>query len=168
VEPLEPVRRTRTTDSPEATRALGATLGEVLREGDFVGLSGQLGAGKTVFARGVAEGAGVDGADVSSPSYSIVQTYRGRITLHHADLYRLQGEDDLYATGYHELLSGPGALLVEWFDRIPGAVPEDALLIHLELVGLEGRRLSVAARGPVSEATLVRWEQRLPDGTGGR
>lgn len=152
------MRRTRDSASPEATQALGVALGLALREGDFVGLKGQLGAGKTLLARGVAAGAGVDPADVSSPTYSIVQPYRGRVlTLHHADLYRLQGEDDLYATGYHELLEGPGALLVEWYDQVPGAVPEDALRVELTVLGPDARRLTAEASGPRSEALLARW-----------
>ena len=151
------MRRVRDSTSPEVTQALGVGLGAALREGDFVGLRGQLGAGKTQLARGIAAGAGVDPADVSSPTYSIVQPYRGRLTLHHADLYRLRDEDDLYATGYHELLEGPGAVVVEWFDQVPGAVPDDALLLHLEVLGPELRRLTAEARGPSSEALLARW-----------
>jgi tRNA threonylcarbamoyladenosine biosynthesis protein TsaE len=157
VEPLGPVKRTLVTASPEATFATGVALGAALQSGDFVGLQGRLGAGKTLLARGVAQGAGVDPADVSSPSYSIVQSYQGRLCLHHADLYRLRDEADLYATGYHELLEGPGALLVEWFDQVPGAAPDDALVVRLEVLSAEARRLVVEARGPRSEALLRRW-----------
>jgi tRNA threonylcarbamoyladenosine biosynthesis protein TsaE len=151
------VIRTFLSGSAEATLALGMALGTALREGDFVGLQGQLGAGKTVLARGVAQGAGVDVADVSSPTYSIVQSYRGRLTLHHADLYRLQGEDDLYATGYHELLGGSGAVLVEWFDQVPGSVPEGALLVRLEALSADARRLTAQAQAEPGLALLERW-----------
>ena len=149
--------------SPAATRSLGVALGEALRPGDFVALGGPLGAGKTALARGVAEGAGVDPADVSSPTYSIVQSYPGRaLRLHHADLYRLRGEDDLYATGYHELLEQPGAaVLVEWFDQVPGAVPEDALLVRLAPAGEAERELELEATGPGARALLERWLSRL-------
>jgi tRNA threonylcarbamoyladenosine biosynthesis protein TsaE len=145
------------TTSPEETFELGRRLGEALRPHDFVGLSGQLGAGKTLFSRGVALGAGVDVDDVSSPTYSIVQSYRGRVTLHHADLYRLRSEDELYATGYFDLLETDGACLVEWVDQVPGAAPGDALRVGLEWLAPERRRLVAQSSGPRSDALLERW-----------
>jgi tRNA threonylcarbamoyladenosine biosynthesis protein TsaE len=69
--------------------------------------------------------------EVSSPSFAIVATYRGRLPVHHADLYRIADEDELYATGFFDLLGGEGAVLVEWADRIPGALPEERLEIRL-------------------------------------
>lgn len=145
------------TASPDETFALGKRLGEALLPRDFVGLSGQLGAGKTLFSRGVADGAGVPLDDVSSPTYSIVQSYRGRVTLHHADLYRLTSEDDLYATGYFDLLETDGAWLVEWIDHVTSAAPDDALRLTLEVIEPERRRVHVKSTGPASDALLVRW-----------
>lgn len=147
-----------TLDSPEATAALGRALGASLLDGDFVGLTGQLGAGKTLFARAVAEGAGVDTDDVSSPTYSIVQSYRGRVLLHHADLYRLTSETDLYSTGYFDLLEDEGAFLVEWIDHIPAAAPEDFLKIVIEVPSPETRVFALTTSGPKSEALLRRLE----------
>ena len=147
----------------DATFALGRALGAVLQSGDFVGLTGQLGAGKTLFSRGVAEGAGVPLEDVSSPTYSIIQSYRGRLTLHHADFYRLTGEADLFSTGFHDLLEGEGAFLVEWVDQIPGAAPEDALRITLEVTSPQTRTLKVTTSGLRSEALLGRWRRSLPE-----
>ncbi len=149
--------------SPEDTFALGEALGLALAPGDFVGLSGQLGAGKTLFSRGVAQGAGVPVDDVSSPTYAIVQSYQGRLLLHHADLYRLRSDDELYATGYFELLDGEGACLVEWVDQVPGAAPDDALRLRLVVTAPETRRLELAATGPRSEALLTRWRARWPE-----
>jgi tRNA threonylcarbamoyladenosine biosynthesis protein TsaE len=148
------------TNSPDETFALGAALGEVLEPRDFVGLSGQLGAGKTLFSRGVAQGAGAPLEDVSSPTYSIVQSYRGRVVLHHADLYRLSSDDELYATGYYELLEGEGAALVEWVEQVPGAAPADALLLRIEVSGEECRRMTATATGPRAAALLRRWQAR--------
>ena len=102
--------------SPEQTHALGVRLGALLAPGDFVGLVGQLGAGKTHFVRGVAEGAGVAPGEVSSPTFAIVHPYQGRFPLHHADLYRLKDEDELYATGFFDLLGPDSAMLVEWLE----------------------------------------------------
>jgi tRNA threonylcarbamoyladenosine biosynthesis protein TsaE len=151
------MERTVETASPDETFALGKRLGEALRPRDFVGLSGPLGAGKTLFSRGVADGAGVPLVDVSSPTYSIVQSYRGRLALYHADLYRISSEDELYGTGYFDLLETDGAWLVEWIDRVPSAAPDDALELRLEVTAPERRRLVARSTGPASDALLVRW-----------
>jgi tRNA threonylcarbamoyladenosine biosynthesis protein TsaE len=147
----------------EETRALGAALGRVLRAGDFVGLCGELGAGKTAFIRGVAEGAGVPSREVSSPSFAIVQPYQGRaVTLHHADLYRLVGEDELYATGFFDLL-GQGATLVEWLDRVPRAAPPDFLRLDFTVLADESRQIAAAASGPRHEELLRSWLAGIGD-----
>jgi tRNA threonylcarbamoyladenosine biosynthesis protein TsaE len=117
--------------SAAATARLGRRLGALLRHGDVVALVGDLGAGKTQLTRGACEGAGVAPGDVCSPTFAIVQTYRGRLPVHHADLYRLGDLDELYATGFMDLLGGPGALLVEWADRIDGWLPPAHLLLRL-------------------------------------
>lgn len=144
------------TRSAEETRALGVKLGALLRAGDFVALSGELGAGKTQLARGIAEGAGVDPGDVSSPTFSIVQSYPGtHVTLHHSDFYRLKGEDELFATGFYDL---EGAFLVEWIDLVPTALPADASLrVTLEVIDADTRRLVATARGERHHALLRDW-----------
>ena len=147
--------------SPEETRALGEALGRVLQEGDFVGLVGDLGAGKTELARGIARGVGLRDEDVTSPSFSIVHQHRGRIRLTHADLYRLNGPADLDGTGFHELRDGPGATLVEWVDRIPGAAPPDAMRIVLLDSAENARELVITTSGPRSEHLLQRWKDEL-------
>ncbi len=119
------------TRSARATSDLGARLGEALQPGDVVALVGELGAGKTQLVRGICRGAGVAEADVASPSFAIVATYRGRLWVHHADLYRLAGEEELYGTGFSELVGGEGAVLVEWADRMPGALPAERIEIRL-------------------------------------
>ncbi|HEX4621756.1 MAG TPA: tRNA (adenosine(37)-N6)-threonylcarbamoyltransferase complex ATPase subunit type 1 TsaE [Myxococcaceae bacterium] len=143
--------------SPAKTRRLGAALGRVLRPGDFVGLVGDLGAGKTEFVRGVAAGAGVPVDEVASPTFAIVYPYRGRIPLHHADLYRLSDEDELYATGLSDLMGGESALLVEWIDRIWSAAPKDRLEVRLTVRGAHARRLDASATGSSSRALLDAW-----------
>jgi tRNA threonylcarbamoyladenosine biosynthesis protein TsaE len=143
------------TRSAEETRALGLRLGALLQTGDFVALAGELGAGKTQLARGVAEGAGVDPADVSSPTFSIVQSYTGtRVTLHHSDFYRLRGEDELFATGFYDL---EGAMLVEWIDLVPSAFPADALRIELEVIDSGTRRIKGIAHGERHARLLSDW-----------
>ncbi|HZJ56507.1 MAG TPA: tRNA (adenosine(37)-N6)-threonylcarbamoyltransferase complex ATPase subunit type 1 TsaE [Myxococcaceae bacterium] len=149
------------SSSPEETRALGEALGRVLQEGDFVGLVGDLGAGKTELARGVARGVGLRDEDVTSPTFAIVHQHHGRIPLTHADLYRLTGPADLDGTGFHELRDGPGATLVEWVDRVPGAAPPDAMRIVLVDTAEDARELVVTTSGPRSEHLLQRWKDEL-------
>jgi len=130
-----------------ATDQLGQALGRLLERGDFVGLRGELGAGKTALVRAIARGAGVTEGDVTSPTFAILNRYRGRsLELHHADLYRLETRDELYATGYFDLL-GEGAMLVEWIDRIPQATPDDWLELTLTIEGESRRRLVAEGHG---------------------
>jgi tRNA threonylcarbamoyladenosine biosynthesis protein TsaE len=151
-------RRVLVTRSAAETAALGARLGRALRPGDLVALVGDLGAGKTQFVRGACRGARVPAGEVSSPSFAIVATYGGRIPIHHADLYRIGDVDELYATGFFDLVGGAGATLVEWADRVPGALPEERLTVTLrhddrrpdvrriELLGVGERHGALAAQ----------------------
>jgi tRNA threonylcarbamoyladenosine biosynthesis protein TsaE len=157
VDSLGTVTRRVESRSTDETVALGERLGSLLSSGDFVGLNGQLGAGKTLFCRGVASGAGVTLSDFSSPTYSIVQTYSGRLPLHHADLYRLRGEGDLFAAGYFDLLESEGAMLVEWVSQIPSARPDDSILIGFEALHGETRSLMISARGARSKRLFDLW-----------
>jgi tRNA threonylcarbamoyladenosine biosynthesis protein TsaE len=130
IDPAE-VRLARTTRSAGETRRLGERIGRKLAPGDVVALSGELGAGKTQLSRGICRGAGVPDDEVSSPTFAIVATYRGRLLVNHADLYRIGDEDELHATGFHDLVGRGGATVVEWADRFPGALPEERLEIRL-------------------------------------
>jgi tRNA threonylcarbamoyladenosine biosynthesis protein TsaE len=155
----------RASRSAAATRALGAKLGALLAPGDVVALEGELGAGKTQLVRGACEGAGVAPGEVSSPTFAIVATYRGRLPVHHADLYRIADEDELYATGFGDLVGGDGALLVEWADRIPGALPAERLTVRLahDPVKPSVRRIELDGVGP-RHAELARELARVARG----
>ena len=123
-----------TTGSPEATRDLGRLLGEFAVAGLVVLLNGDLGAGKTCFAQGVASGLGVSSAfPVTSPSYTLLNIHHGRLPLYHFDLYRLSQIDDLTDLGYDDLAEGDGLTLVEWADRMTDglAASIDILIEHL-------------------------------------
>lgn len=128
------------TDSVGATVALGRDLGRHLRPGAVVLLEGPLGAGKTAFARGLAEGVGCDGEDVSSPTFTVVQEYRGAVRFEHVDLYRLTPVevDDL---ALDDLLED-AVVAVEWPDRWRDA-PADAIRVTLEPVDHETRRVTI-------------------------
>jgi tRNA threonylcarbamoyladenosine biosynthesis protein TsaE len=152
-----PPHRVLVSRSAAATARLGRRLGRLLRAGDVVALVGELGAGKTQLTRGACQGAGVDPGDVSSPTFAIVQTYRGRLPVHHADLYRLGDVDELYATGFMDLLGGEGALLVEWADRIAGWLPPDHLVLRLaEVSGRPSWRRIVLEPAGDRHAALAR------------
>lgn len=131
-----------TTHSEAETAAAATELARTLEPGAIVLLSGDLGAGKTVFVRGLAEGLGVDPDEVSSPTFTLIQQYDGgRLPLHHVDLYRLQpGEvDDL---GLDELTWGGGVTAIEWPDRLPRPF-EDAISVRIEYGEGSERRLHI-------------------------
>lgn len=113
------------------TEKIGEELGSLLGEGDVVSLSGSLGAGKTVFVHGVARGLGVKDP-VSSPSFIIVQEYRGRFPVFHADFYRLRSYRELEDVGWLEYLKQGGVILIEWGELFPEALPSEYLQIEIE------------------------------------
>jgi tRNA threonylcarbamoyladenosine biosynthesis protein TsaE len=113
------------------------------RGGEVVLLSGELGAGKTAFVRGLAIGLGVDPGEVSSPTFVLLTSYSGRLTLHHADLYRLRGGGDEIELGLEELPGPDGVLAVEWADRLEGERWERAVRVHLSHAGEDRRRLRI-------------------------
>jgi tRNA threonylcarbamoyladenosine biosynthesis protein TsaE len=147
--------RTEVTHSEGETAAVGRRLARSLRRGDTVLLEGPLGAGKTAFARGLAEGLGCDPDDVSSPTFTIVQEYRGRTPLQHVDLYRLTPaeSDDL---GLDELLEG-NVVAIEWPDRWRDA-PAEAIRVTIAIESGADRRITIAG---VPEGAATR-----PDSSG--
>jgi tRNA threonylcarbamoyladenosine biosynthesis protein TsaE len=128
------------TDSPDATRAVAAALGELLVGGDLVLLVGDLGAGKTAFAQGLARGLGVD-APVTSPTFTIVQEYDGRLPLAHVDVYRLDRVQDLYDLGFDELVSDGRVTVVEWGDLVAQVMPAEHLVVRIELGAADTERV---------------------------
>jgi tRNA threonylcarbamoyladenosine biosynthesis protein TsaE len=127
-----------TTESEVATTAAGRAYAEQLSPGDIVLLSGPLGAGKTAFVRGMADGLGADPADVSSPTFTLIQQYAGRVPVVHVDLYRLNEKEsaDLNLLEMGE----DGVLVIEWPDRWPGA-PSSARVVRIEDTGGDTRRI---------------------------
>ena len=125
---------TLTTQSPEQTQEIGRKLGELCRPGDWIGLTGELGAGKTCFVGGLAQGLEVpDTFQIRSPTFILHHTYPGRFPLHHLDLYRIHTGTELFELGYDELLFGEGVCAVEWCEQVPGAVPDTGVIVRLEI-----------------------------------
>jgi tRNA threonylcarbamoyladenosine biosynthesis protein TsaE len=132
-----------TTASEAETVALAQGLAEAFRGGEVVLLFGELGSGKTAFVRGLACGLGADPADVSSPTFVLLTAYPGRLTLHHADLYRLRGDGDEEELGLEELPGPRGVLAVEWADRLRRGPWSRRLRVRLEHAGDENRRIRI-------------------------
>ncbi len=137
------------TRSEDETVAAGKMLGRLLEPGDFIALTGELGAGKTRFVRGVAAALEVDPAEpVTSPTYAILHIHGGgRLPLYHFDLYRLAGDEDVAELGFAEYFYGDGVSIVEWAERLGGEMPEERLSIDFSLLGDNERRIEFAATG---------------------
>ncbi len=141
--------------SVAATRRLGRKLGAALEPGDFVALTGDLGAGKTVLVKAMAEGAQVP-EPATSPTFALVNVYQGRLKLQHLDLYRLTGPAELFAIGFDDLVAEPGAATVcEWAEKAAQALPADRLEIALEHAGDTHRRARLTATGPRGDRLLT-------------
>jgi tRNA threonylcarbamoyladenosine biosynthesis protein TsaE len=138
------VAAARVTTSEHETQAVARELAATLRAGDVLLLSGDLGAGKTTFVRGLAQGLGIDPAEVSSPTFTLVHEYRGHgLTLYHVDLYRLgsAATDDL---GLEEIGVKDGVLAIEWPDRLSHALP-GAMLVRLDMMSEGSRQITIGA-----------------------
>lgn len=118
------------TTSVDETRSVGAALSALARPGDVVLLSGELGAGKTAFAQGFGAGLGV-AERITSPTFTLARHYRGRLELHHIDVYRLDHLTEVFDVGLPELLDEGGVTLIEWGDVIVPALPSDYLEVRL-------------------------------------
>lgn len=129
--------------SAEATQAAGARLAEELGPGDVVALTGELGAGKTCFTQGLARGLGVTGRAVS-PTFVLINEYRGRLAVHHVDAYRTASLTELLDLGLEELFGGDGVTIVEWADKLAPLLPARTVHVHIEGVGDEPRVITVS------------------------
>ena len=137
------------TRGPGETQSIGAALGRAGRPGDWIGLTGELGAGKTCLVQGLAAGAGVaEDVPVNSPTFVIHRAYPGRLTVNHLDMYRIESPVELDEIGYGELVDGDGLCAVEWFEKLPEADPGRGLMISLELIDETTRRLVLDSRCP--------------------
>ena len=136
------MRRSLVASSPEETAAAGEQLAARLGPGDVVALTGELGAGKTCFVQGLARGLGVAGG-VTSPTFVLVNEYRGRLPVHHVDVYRTQSLTELLDLGLEDLIGGDGVTVIEWADRCEPLLPPRTVRVHIDGVGDEARRISI-------------------------
>lgn len=136
-----------------ATEHLGAAVGKILFDGAVVLLTGDLGAGKTLFSKGLAVARGVRGSDVVSPTFTLMNIYNGDVEIRHFDLYRLQAEEELDDIGFDEYCGGEGITLIEWADLFMDRMPGEYLLVKIEREGA-GRRAELTAVGAEYEEVL--------------
>lgn len=129
------------SNSVEETEKIGEGFSEFLKGTEVIALYGDLGAGKTAFTRGLAGGLGVKDS-VSSPTFSIVNEYRGIYPIYHFDMYRIDSWDDLYSVGFFDYI-GNGIVIIEWSENIQGALPEDCIRIEINPGESENSRIIV-------------------------
>jgi tRNA threonylcarbamoyladenosine biosynthesis protein TsaE len=133
------------THSPEETMGLAEKLAAALRPGDVLVLTGELGAGKTEFVRGLAGALGHDRDKVNSPSFTIVNEYPGEKPLYHFDLYRIGDIDELHETGWDDYLSRDGLVVVEWGEKAAPLLPPEYYRVTFEIVGENDRKIEIEA-----------------------
>jgi len=133
------------TSSPDDTRAAGMEMGKKLSPGDVVAISGELGAGKTTFIKGLAEGLGVS-EFVSSPSFIIINEYNGRIPLFHVDLYRLRGNKEVIDINLPEYFDRQGVVAIEWAEKAKGILPENTIEVLIDPLGEKKRKIRIRRR----------------------
>jgi tRNA threonylcarbamoyladenosine biosynthesis protein TsaE len=136
------------TRSPRQTMSWGSRLGRLLQGGEIIGLIGELGAGKTCFVRGVAQGLQVDkDAWIRSPSFTLINEYQGRLGVYHIDLYRIETRAQLEGLNLREYLYSDGASLIEWFEHLPAGEVDTYLEVKVAYVDGNRRQLTFSPHG---------------------
>ncbi|MDX2161479.1 MAG: tRNA (adenosine(37)-N6)-threonylcarbamoyltransferase complex ATPase subunit type 1 TsaE [bacterium] len=155
----------RVSESPDETRRHGQRLGALLRGGDVIALSGDLGAGKTTFTGGIGVGWGALDP-VTSPTFTLVHPHRraaDSLRLYHIDAYRLDSADQVAALGWDAIFDGSGAVVVEWAERVLDALPADHVWIELALLDDQRRTITLQAYGTRARALLEAFDGRKSD-----
>jgi tRNA threonylcarbamoyladenosine biosynthesis protein TsaE len=133
------------SNSPAATLALGKKIGEHLPTGSVIALIGELGCGKTLLTRGITAGLGVPSRQVNSPTFVLVNEYRGRLPVFHMDLYRLEGIDDGIEIGVADYFAraAEGAMIIEWAEKVIAVLPKDILRVEIDIISERKRRIVI-------------------------
>lgn len=150
-------KQKRISHHPTETRQFGVQLGQLVQSGDVILLYGNLGAGKTHFTQGIAEGLGITGA-VRSPTFTLVNEYQeGRLPLYHIDLYRLSGDSDIATIGLDDYFDEEGIVVVEWPEKGQTWLPTDALHIYITHLSDDARALEFHPSGTLSATLFKRY-----------
>ncbi len=149
------------TSNPEQTWRIGELLGARLGAGDTVCLYGDLGAGKTSFSYGIALGLDVKEQYITSPTFTFVNEYEGRVPFYHIDLYRLKDPEELESIGFEEYLDSDGVTVIEWAERAEDELPVECLSVYLSYVDEHSREVGFLAEGERYEKLLDAFKQEL-------
>jgi len=134
--------RTYLSHSPEETQRLGIQVGQNLGAGDLVALTGELGSGKTCLIQGITLGLGIlNPRQVTSPTFTLINEYKGRVPIYHFDLYRISRPEELYELGFEEYFYGNGVTLIEWAEKMMGWLPPQRLSIHIKILSESQREI---------------------------
>ena len=128
--------------SIEETINFGKKIGESLKAGDIIAMEGTLGAGKTTISKGIALGLDIS-EDITSPTFTLVCEYQGRLPLYHMDVYRLEGAEDFYSLGAEDMLYGKGVCLIEWSEKIKSELPDSCITLKIELCNDGTRKITL-------------------------
>ena len=152
--------KTFSLKTPKDTTKLGNVLGSVLKAGDVICLNGDLGAGKTLLSKSIAQGLGVEPEEVTSPTFAIMNVYdSSSIPIYHFDWYRLNDVDELYDIGYEEYLDSDGVCIIEWADLFKEELPKEYLNINISIASEGGRTLVMTSNGERYEAISEKVEK---------
>lgn len=131
----------------EETEEFGIKLGKILKSGDIVCLNGDLGAGKTTLTKSICLGLGVE-AYITSPTFTLINQYKGRVPVYHFDVYRLENVDELYDLGFDEYFYGNGVCIIEWAERIEKLLPRERLVLDIKRgKDMDERVINITAHG---------------------
>ncbi len=151
------------TASPEQTQHVGEVLGSLLQLGDLVCLYGDLGSGKTNLSYGIAMGLEVQEPYITSPTFTFVNEYKGRMPFYHIDLYRLREPAELEGIGFEEYIDSDGATVIEWAERAEDELPPEALSVYLSFVSEKSREIGFLAEGMRYEKLMGDLKKKLEE-----
>jgi tRNA threonylcarbamoyladenosine biosynthesis protein TsaE len=149
------------SSDPKETWQIGKVLGSLLNAGDTACLYGDLGAGKTNFTYGIAQGLDVQEHYVTSPTFTFVNEYRGRLPLYHIDLYRIKDPDELDAIGFGEYIESDGVTVIEWAERAEDELPPECLSVYLSCIDDHSREIGFVGEGVRYESLVEVLKQKL-------
>lgn len=149
------------TSSPEQTWRIGQILGARLGPGDTVCLYGDLGAGKTSISYGIALGLEVKEQYITSPTFTFVNEYQGRVPFYHIDLYRLTSVEELENIGFEEYIESDGVTVIEWAERAEDELPEESLSVYLNYVNESSREIGFVGEGERYQKLVEELKQEL-------
>lgn len=130
------------SNSAETTIEIGKKIGNCLTKGAIIAFKGTLAAGKTTLTKGIAEALEIDEV-ITSPTFTLISEYQGRLPLYHFDVYRLDSVEDFLNLGSEEMMYGDGVCAIEWSEKIEAALPNDAIIIDIEILTPETRKITI-------------------------